>query len=319
MDYRSTTANPQANFYTIEAQTDSLLKTLPPDTAEEGRGLFFARWKWFWEPRMGDGIDGAKTGKFTPYAGVMKSMVQSPPCMNPSDYPANWNLLGPIQLPRQEMGFINAVALDPNNPSVAYAGAPNGGLWRTTDINAASPLWENITDQTGLPGMGIGDILIDPSNSDIIYIATGYYTGSEINYGVGVMKTTNGTDPLPTWEFTGLNYNPFVNEVAAVKKLVMSPADHNVIYAYTAKEVYKTTDAGATWVSLGLNAAINADALEISAMALDPLDNASLVVSLTKPNGFLWRWDFSTAQWTDLTTSLSATPHAYSNGTRYPV
>lgn len=319
LDYRTRVADPQANYYAIADRTDSLLKTLPPDTAWESQGLFFARWKWFWEPRMGDAIDGAKTGSFTHYAGVMKSMVQTPPCMSPSAYPANWNLLGPVQLPRQEMGWINAVALDPNDPSVAYAGAPNGGLWRTNDIGAPVPQWDNITDQTGLPGMGIGDILIDPSNSDIIYIATGYYTGSEITYGVGVMKTTNGTDPLPTWEFTGLSFNPFMNEIAAVKKLVMSPTDHNVIYAYTAKEVYRTTDAGATWASLGLNAAVNDVDLEINDVALDPLDNASLVVSLTKPDGFLWRWDSSAAQWTDLTTGLSATPHPYTNGIRFPV
>lgn len=319
MDYRSMVANPQANFYTIAARTDSLLKTLPPDTAPESRGLFFARWKWFWEPRMGDAIDGAKMGKFTHYAQVMKSMVQTPPCLEPSAYPANWNLLGPIELPRQEMGWINAVALDPNNPAVAYAGAPNGGLWRTTDIGAPVPQWQNITDQTGLPGMGIGDILIDPSNSDIIYIATGYYTGSDIQYGVGVMKTTNGTDPLPTWEFTGLNFDPFLNEIAAVKKLVMSPMDHNTIYAFTAKDVFKTSDAGATWVSLGLNAAINDNELVISDMALDPLDNESIVVSLTMPDAFLWRWDISTSQWSDLTPSLSASPHTFSGGTRFPV
>lgn len=319
LEYKSKVANPQANYYAITEETDSLLKALPPDTAWEGQGLFFARWKWFWGSRMGDAIDGAKTGKFSHYAGVMKSMVETPPCMAPSAYPANWNLLGPVQLPLPEMGWINAVAIDPNNPSVAYAGAPNGGLWRTTDIEAAQPVWQNITDQTGLPGMGIGDILIDPSNSDIIYIATGYYTGSEVAFGMGVMKTTNGTDALPTWEFTGLNFNPFASEIAAVQKLIMSPVDHNTLYTFTAKEIFKTTDAGVTWNSLGLNASVNDDELNINDMALDPLDNASLVVSLTKPDGFLWRWNASTEAWSDLTTNLSATPHAHSDGTRYPV
>ena len=319
LDYKSMVAAPQANYYAIAAETDSLLNTLPPDTSWESQGLFFARWKWFWGSRMGDAIDGAKTGKFSHYARVMKSMVETPPCMAPSAYPANWNLLGPVQLPRPEMGWINAVAIDPNNPLVAYAGAPNGGLWRTTDIEAAQAVWQNITDQTGLPGMGIGDILIDPSNSDVIYIATGYYTGSEVSYGMGVMKTTNGTAPLPTWEFTGLNFNPFGGEIGAVKKLFMSPVDHNTLYAYTAKEVYRTTDAGATWVSLGLNASVNDEDLEINDLALAPLDNASIVVSLTKPNGFLWRWDFSTGEWADLTTSLSAIPHPETNNTRYPV
>lgn len=308
LNYKIKVAAPQANYYAIAAETDSLLKTLPPDTAWESQGLFFARWKWFWGSRMGDAIDGAKTGKFSHYAGVMKSMVETPPCMNASAYPANWNLLGPIQLPRQEMGWINAVALDPNNPLVAYAGAPNGGLWRTLDIEAAQPVWQNITDQTGLPGMGIGDIRIDPSNSDIIYIATGYYTGSEIQYGMGVMKTTNGTDPLPTWEFTGLNFNPFQGEVAAVKKLIMSPVDHNTIYAYTAREVYKTTDAGATWISLGIESVITSGNREITSLIIDPINNANLVVSVTDNAPKLWRWVNNTAQWSEITSNLLQPP-----------
>lgn len=308
LNYKIKVAAPQANYYAIAAETDSVLKTLPPDTAWESQGLFFARWKWFWGSRMGDAIDGAKTGKFSHYAGVMKSMVETPPCMNASAYPANWNLLGPIQLPRQEMGWINAVALDPNNPLVAYAGAPNGGLWRTLDIEAAQPVWQNITDQTGLPGMGIGDIRIDPSNSDIIYIATGYYTGSEIQYGMGVMKTTNGTDPLPTWEFTGLNFNPFQGEVAAVKKLIMSPVDHNTIYAYTAREVYKTTDAGATWISLGIESVITSGNREITSLIIDPINNANLVVSVTDNAPKLWRWVNNTAQWSEITSNLLQPP-----------
>lgn len=232
LDYKSKVANSQANYYTVAAETDSLLKSAPADTSWESPAVFYARWKWFWDSRMGNVIDGSKAGKFSHYVGVMKDMVETPPCMAPSAYPANWQLLGPIELPRQEMGWINAVARDPNNASVVYAGAPNGGLWRTTDVDVAVPVWENITDQTSLPGMGIGDILIDPSNSDIIDIATGYYTGSEIGFGVGVMKTINGTDPLPNWEFTGLNFNSFVGEVTAVKKLNVSPLDHNTIYAY---------------------------------------------------------------------------------------
>ncbi len=308
LNYKSKVAAPQANYYVIAAETDSLLKTLPTDTAWESQGLFFARWKWFWGSRMGDGIDGAKTGKFTHYAGVMKSMVETPPCMSSSAYPANWNLLGPVQLPRQEMGWINAVAIDPNNPLVAYAGAPNGGLWRTLDIEAAQPVWQNITDQTGLPGMGIGDILIDPSNSDIIYIATGYYTGSEIQYGVGVMKTTNGTDPLPNWEATGLNFNPFVNEIAAVKKLIMSPVDHNTLYAYTAKEVYKTTDAGATWNTLGLGVAITYGNRNAEGMVLDPVNHADILVTMVDSLPKLWHWNNSTTQWNEVTPNLTAVP-----------
>ena len=31
-------------------------------------------------------------------------------------------------------GALNAVAIDPNNPNVAYIGSPNGGVWKTTNF-----------------------------------------------------------------------------------------------------------------------------------------------------------------------------------------
>jgi len=323
-DYMKRIGNPQANYYNIVAEVDSALKAAPTDTSEESAGVLFARWKWFWSSRMGDAMDGAKTGKFSHYVDVMKSLVQTKPCTSPSSYPASWGLLGPVQLERQEMGWINAVARDPNNASVVYAGAPNGGLWRTNDIDAADPVWQNITDQSHLPGLGIGDILIDPSNSDIIYIATGFYTGN-VGFGVGVLKTSNGMDPLPTWDFTGVNYNPFVNEITAVKKLVMSPVDHNTIYAFTGKEVFKTTDGGDTWPSMGLNAAIANDALDIANLVIDPLDPGNIVVTTTRFDdnddlfkGGLWRWVNSTSTWSQLTENLSASLFHHPHN-RYPV
>lgn len=322
--YKEKAGHPQANYYSIASEVDSLLRSMPVDSSEENASVLFARWKWFWDSRMGDAVDQAKMGKFSGYVDAMKSLVQTPSCTSPSSYPANWNLLGPVQLPRQEMGWIHSVARDPNNASVVYAGAPNGGLWRTNDVNASVPIWENITDHTHLPGLGVGDILIDPSNSDVIYLATGFYT-SGIGYGVGVLKTVNGTDALPTWEFTGVNYNPFVNEVSAVKRLVMSPVDNQTVYAFTGKEVFKTTDGGASWPSMGLNAAVANDDLDIANLVIDPLDLDNIIVTTTRFDdnvdmlmGDLWRWDNTALTWTQLTVNLSASPlqHAYS---RYPL
>lgn len=129
---------------------------------------------------MGDGIDHAQLGKFTHYFDALSTITTSPVCNTSSQYPANWFLLGPIQLPRQEMGRIEAVAMDPNNSSVVYAGAPNSGLWKTSDITTTTPIWENITDNEYLPGLGVSDILIDPSNSDVIYLATGLVMGGRL-------------------------------------------------------------------------------------------------------------------------------------------
>ena len=51
--------------------------------------------------------------------------------------------------------------------------------------------------------MGVSDILIDPTNTDIMYIATGDAHGSD-TYSIGVLKSLDGGI---TWDTTGLAYN----------------------------------------------------------------------------------------------------------------
>jgi len=301
--YINDMGNSNANFYTIESQYDSLLRSGQLDGSNEKLGLHFARWKWFWESRMGDAIDQVKSGEFTHYFDVLNTLTTSPVCNSSSQYPANWNLLGPIQLPRQEIGRMDAVVMDPNNNSVVYAGAPLSGLWRTMDITAATPVWENVTDSEHLPGLGIEDILIDPANSNVIYIATGL--GFTSGYGVGVLKTTTGTSSNPQWDFTDLSYDPFVGDKVRVRKLLMQPSNHSVVYAITDREVFKTTDGGTNWPSFGFfNATNNNVDIDLRNIVFDPLNNSNIIVSGRE----VWRWNNSTSQWTDITGNLTSTP-----------
>ena len=53
---------------------------------------------------------------------------------------------------------------------------PGGGLWKTTDDGGLS--WSTNTDN--LPVLGVSDILIDPTNTDIMYIATGDFFLMEV-------------------------------------------------------------------------------------------------------------------------------------------
>lgn len=298
-EYMNRMADPGADFRQIVDQYESAVQLMDLDGEEENAATVFAKWRSFWQARLGANADAS----FEAYFDALRSMSQSPICEGGSAYPANWNLLGPIELPRQEMGRIESVAMDPNNPTVVFAGAPLSGLWRTEDVTATTPVWENITDNAKLPGLGVLDILVDPDNSDIIYIATGLATYG--GYGLGVMKTTNGTSVEPDWTFTDLVYDPSEGDMVVVRRLLMDPVDHDVIYAITDREVFKTTDGGATWPSLGFYAATSNDnAINLWYIAFDPLDNDNLIVAGTQ----VWRWSGTGSQWSEVTSSLSGLP-----------
>lgn len=68
-----------------------------------------------------------------------------------------------------------------------YAGTNASGLWKTID---GGENWFNVTDVIGLPGMGVNDVVMDPYDTDILYICTGVTTFQR-GYGVGIWKSTD--------------------------------------------------------------------------------------------------------------------------------
>ena len=92
------------------------------------------------------------------------------------------------------VGAIHAVLAHPTNANILYAGAVNGGVWRTFNATAAAPQWEPLTD--GLPSLSIGALVFD--NADLtrntIYAGTARNSSfASIGTGrVGLLKTIDG-------------------------------------------------------------------------------------------------------------------------------
>ena len=99
---------------------------------------------------------------------------------------------------REVSGAIHTVAAHPTDADTLYAGAVNGGVWRTTNATAASPNWQELTD--AFDSMAIGALEFDPTDATNQTLVAG--TGSFSSIGgsgsepVGVLRTTDGGD---TW------------------------------------------------------------------------------------------------------------------------
>ena len=152
---------------------------------------------------------------------------------------------------------IGCVTIDPNNPNVVWVGTGENnnqrvvgygdGVYKSVDGGAS---WKNM----GLESSEhIGRIVVNPDDSDIVYVAA---MGPLWNEGGerGVYKTTDG----------GKNWKAVltVDEHTGFTEVVMDPRDPQVLYAtahqrrrhvYTyigggpGSGVYKTTDGGDTW------------------------------------------------------------------------
>lgn len=95
-------------------------------------------------------------------------------------------------------GRVTAMAISPRcvaGDCTLFLAAAGGGVWRTRDALAGSPRWEFVSGSFGTNA--IGSLLVDPSNADIVYAATGEPNASgDSEAGVGIYKST---DRGSTW------------------------------------------------------------------------------------------------------------------------
>jgi PKD repeat protein len=158
----------------------------------------------------------------------------------PSPLSSTWAFVGPTGAPTGGgAGRINFVRFDPANSNNIWAGAPAGGLWKSTNGGAS---WTTNTDQLSV--IGCTDLAIDPTNSNILYLATGDGDAGD-TYSIGILKSTDGG---ATWNTTGLTWT--VNQGRTISKLLIHPTNAQILIAATSNGIYRTTNGGTTWTQV---------------------------------------------------------------------
>ncbi|MBI1226558.1 MAG: hypothetical protein GC192_15100 [Bacteroidetes bacterium] len=130
------------------------------------------------------------------------------------------------------------------NPSELYAATPTGGLFRTRNVLDSIPIWENLTDSTRLPVLGVRSLAFSPIDSNTIYIGTGirYPLDFRRTYGIGLLKTTDGGN---TWQETGLKFEPPGTMEEVAHEILTHPTSPDTVHVVCGKDYYRSDDAGA--------------------------------------------------------------------------
>lgn len=160
---------------------------------------------------------------------------------------STWQPIGPDNVG----GRVLALAIDPNNPTILWAGAASGGLWKSTTGGEGAAAWQRV--ETGYPSISVSGIVIDPLDSLNLYLGTGEISrygrglvgtpGARTSYGLGVLRSTDGG---VSWQTTGLDWT--FDQNRAVIALKMDPSSPSTLWAATSEGLYKSTDSGVNWV-----------------------------------------------------------------------
>ena len=215
------------NFYKIQEAFNEEWKDR---TIEKGKGYKqYKRWENYWESRVNE------DGSF-PNAGIVQQEWEKynrgqSKSKSRDALIANWTSLGPSSSNGGYAGIgrIASIAFDPVDTDKIYVGAAGGGFWKSSN---GGDSWTTTSDD--IATLGVSGIVVDQSNVNTIYIATGDGDGAD-NYSVGVLKSLDGGD---TWNTTGLNW--VTSSGRLIRRLIQDSNDANTLIAATSNGIYRT-------------------------------------------------------------------------------
>ncbi|MGC1501230.1 MAG: glycosyl hydrolase, partial [Terriglobales bacterium] len=161
-----------------------------------------------------------------------------------------------------------------------YIGSASGGVWRSRD---GGTTFKPIFDQQ--PGLSIGSITIDPSDSKTVWVGTGEsWVRNSVSVGTGVYRSHDAGE---NWDAVGLPDSEHVS------RILISPKDGKTVYACalghlwnsnSERGVYKTSDGGKTWAKI----LYRNDSTGCAEMAMDPQDPSIIYAAM---------WDVRREPW----------------------
>ncbi len=219
----------------------------------------------------------------------------------------NGGITWKAEFQHQPVLSIGALAVDPVNPEVVWAGTGEAnvrnnvsfgdGLYKSTDGGAH---WKNV-------GLGatrqIARIAIDPNDPNTVLVAAMGNPWRD-DPQRGVYRTTDGGQ---TWQKV-----LYIAPGVGAADLAMDPVNPNVLYASTYKfrrtawsyadggsedAIYKSTDEGTTWTRLSGHGLPTTPVSRIG-LAIAPSEHNRVYAVMGSSEGVVWRSDDAGASWT---------------------
>ena len=143
---------------------------------------------------------------------------------------SGWQELGPFRWTRTTswnpgLGRIVAVAVEPKQQQIIYAGSPGGGIWKSTDAGKSwTPMGDNMNN------MSIWSIAIDPNNTNTVYLG---------NSAGQIMKSTDA----------GNSWQQIFRASGTPRRILIHP-NGNIIFVGTTRALYRSSNAGSNFTEV---------------------------------------------------------------------
>ena len=182
----------------------------------------------------------------------------------------------------RDKGWVIALAVDPANTNIVYAGSD-----RVSNSTDGGHSWKTVfpSHPTRYPRDTVSALAIAPSRPEAIYAIAGDFANPSPTPANGRTSIYKSTDAGTTWQATTV-----VRGSVAPTTLAVDPQHPTTVYAVIGANVLKTTNAGETWqpIADGLPIAHTRGRCHclsrggVRALAVDPRRTGTVYAALTQ-------------------------------------
>ncbi len=151
---------------------------------------------------------------------------------------ARWHFVGPAPIPvnasTSYSGRVVALAVHPTNPMIVYAGAAQGGVYRSSNGGAS---WTQLMDSALT--QSIGSIAISPADPSTVFIGTGETSfSSDSFFGVGLYRIVNAdTNPVLEGPFNKTSGDADIFTGRGISEIIPDPTNPNRLIVTSAQGI----------------------------------------------------------------------------------
>lgn len=160
-----------------------------------------------------------------------------------------WRPLGP------DGGDVRSFAYDPKNPDRIFLGTSTGTLYVSTD---GGKLWRRYAHLGSSADMVLDNIVIDPGNSMVMYVAA---WSVESSASGDLFRSKDGGK---NWEISPDLHGK------SLRALAMAPSNPRILVAGALDGVFRTSDAGEHWERISPEN--HAEIKNVESVAIDPVN-----------------------------------------------
>jgi hypothetical protein len=173
-----------------------------------------------------------------------------------------WQPIGPAPkrngqsenaLPNNEVsGAVHTIAAHPADANTLYAGAVNGGIWKSTNAAAASPTWVQQTDPQ--LSLSIGALEFDPTDAtrQTLIAGIGRFSSFAGSGGdrLGLLRTVNGGGLWTGIDGGGTLVGKNISGVAPRGQTIVVSVDIADSFTFPNIGIFRSVNSGATFTQI---------------------------------------------------------------------